>query len=336
LLGLLTGGANTAANTAAFRTQFSTQLAQNSVAAAAATISGRSGAAGSTSPSLTANGFNPFFFQKFPQYTGALNVLDSNDVSRYNGLEFILKRRFNQGLGFQIGYTFSKSKDTRSFDPAFTTVSRANNQSASSTPFDINNRRLNYAPSDFDRRHVLQATYVYELPFGRSRTFGSDIPKALDYIVGGWQIAGNLLWSSGRPFTVYSGANSFSNVVQSTADCNNCDRHLGQLVQENGTYYWFSAEQRAQFSIPAVGSNGNTGRNFFIGPRYFQTDVSLSKKFRVTERFNFDLRLDAKNVTNNPSFDFPTATFTSTIFGRIRDSVTSSARRMQVSLKLNF
>jgi hypothetical protein len=175
LASLLTGGTATGSSVA-FRTQFGTQLAQNSVANAAATLSGRSGAAGSTSPSLTANGFTPFFFQKFPQYTGALNVLDSNDVSRYNGLEFILKRRFNRGLGFQVGYTFSKSSDTRSFDPTFSTVTRGSftnpagiGQSASSTPFDINNRRLNYAPSDFDRRHVLQATYVYELPFGRGR-----------------------------------------------------------------------------------------------------------------------------------------------------------------------
>jgi hypothetical protein len=335
LLGLLTGGANTAANTAAFRTQFSGQLAQNSVAAAAATLSGRTDSA--TTRSLTTNGFSPFLFQNFPQYSGNLNVLDSNDVSRYNGLEFILKRRFNRGLGFQVGYTFSKSNDTRSFDPTFSTVSRGNLQSASSTPFDINNRRLNYAPSDFDRRHVLQATYVYELPVGRGRMFASGIPKALDYVIGGWQIAGTLLWSSGRPFTVYSGANTFSNVVQSTADCNGCNRHLGQLVQDNGTNYFFTAEQRALFTIPAVGSNGNTGRNFFIGPRFFTTDVSLTKKFKVTERFNFDLRLDARNATNNPSFDIPTATITPTsVFGRIRDGVVSNARRMQVSLKLNF
>ncbi|MCY7345187.1 MAG: carboxypeptidase regulatory-like domain-containing protein [Pyrinomonadaceae bacterium] len=344
LASLLAGG-TAAGGSAAFRTQFATQLAQNSIGNAAQTLSQRSGAAGSTSPSLTANGFTPFLFQKYPQYTGGLNVLDSGDVSRYNGLEFILKRRFNRGLGFQVGYTFSKSSDTRSFDPTFSTVTRGSftnpagiGQSASSTPFDINNRRLNYAPSDFDRRHVLQATYVYELPFGKSKMFGSDIPKALDYVIGGWQIAGNLLWSAGRPFSVFSGAYTSSNVIQSTADCNGCRRNMGRLVQENGTNYWFSAEQRAQFSVPAVGSNGDTGRNFFISPRYFQTDVSLSKKFRVTERFNFDLRLDAKNATNNPSFDIPVYVLPpiSTTFGQIRDRVTSNSRRMQVSLKLNF
>ncbi len=209
LAGLLIGGANTAANTAAFRSQFSTQLAQNSVAAAAATLSARSQTvAGIPTATLTVNGFSPFFFQRFPQFTGALNVIDSNDVSRYNGLEFLLKRRFNAGLGFQVGYTLSSSKDTRSFDPTFTTVSRGSSQSAGGTPFDINNRRLNYAPSDFDNRHVLQATYVYELPFGKGRMFGSNIPRVLDYVIGGWQIAGNVLWTSGRPFTVYSGANT--------------------------------------------------------------------------------------------------------------------------------
>ena len=336
LAGFLIGGANTVANTAAFRTQFSTQLTQNSAAAAAATLSSRAGSAGTSSASLTANGFTPFFFQRFPQFLGALNVIDSNDISRYNGLEFILKRRFNKGVGFQVGYTFSKSKDTRSFDPTFTTVARGSAQSAGGTPFDINNRRLNFAPSDFDNRHVLQATYVYELPFGRGKMFGSGIPKVLDYIIGGWQLAGNVLWSSGRPFTVYSGANTFSNVNQSTANCTGCSPYMGRLIQENGTNYWFSAEQRAMFSIPDVGDIGNTGRNFFRTPRYFATDAAISKKFRVTERFNFDLRLDAKNLTNTPSFDNPTAVVTSPIFGRIRDSVTSSSRKLQVSVKLNF
>ncbi len=111
---------------------------------------------------------------------------------------------------------------------------------------------------------------------------------------------------------------------------------MGNLVQENGTNYWFDTAQRAMFSIPDPGEIGNTGRNFFITPRYFATDAAISKKFRVSERFNLDLRVDAKNLTNNPSFDNPTATFTSPTFGRIRDSVTSSSRKLQVSLKLNF
>lgn len=338
LINYLIGGNNNAANTATFRTsgQFATQITNNAVASVAQTLSTRTGNAGTATASLTANGFSPFLFQRYTQFLGGLNVIDSNDVSRYNAVEFIFKRRFNKGLGFQLGYTLSKSEDTRSFDPAFTTVSTGSAQAASSTPFDINNRRLNYAPSDFDRRHVFQATYVYELPVGRGAMFGSDIPKALDYIVGGWQIAGNILWTSGSPFTVYSGSNTFSNVVQSTADCNGCTRNIGKLVQESGTNFYFDTNTRGLFSNPAAGSNGNTGRNFFIKPNYFQTDLSVSKKIKVSERFNFDLRLDARNLFNTVSFDNPTAVFNSTIFGRIRDSVISGSRKMQLSVKLNF
>ena len=341
LLNYLITGSNNAAGTTTFRTssQFGTQLSNDAVASAAATLSSRTGAAGSTAPSLAANGFSPFFFQKYPQFLGGLNVIDSNDYSWYNALEFILKKRFSRGASFQFVYTFSKSKDTRSFDPAFTTVSRGSSQSAGSTAFDINDRSRNYAPSDFDRRHVFQGTYVYELPFGKGRMFGSNMPRALDYIVGGWQLAGNVLWTSGQPFTVYSGQNTFSNVVQSTANCNGCSRDIGKLVQEGTpgtTNFWFDTATRALFSRPGPGQFGNTGRNFFLKPRYFQTDLSVSKNFRLTERYNFDVRLDARNLTNNPSFDNPTAVITSSIFGRIRDSVTSGSRKMQVSVKFNF
>ncbi|MCY7377533.1 MAG: TonB-dependent receptor, partial [Pyrinomonadaceae bacterium] len=338
LINYLIGGNNNAANTTTFRTsgQFATQITNNAVASVAQTLSSRTGAVGTSTASLTANGFSSFFFQRYTQFLGALNVIDSNDVSRYNAVEFIFKRRFNKGLGFQFGYTLSNSKDTRSFDPVFTTVATGSSQAASSTSYDINDRRLNYAPSDFDRRHVFQATYVYELPIGRGARFGSDIPKALDYIVGGWQLAGNILWTSGSPFTVYSGSNTFSNVVQSTANCNGCTRNTGSLVQESGTNFYFDAATRAMFSNPAAGSNGDTGRNFFIKPRYFQTDLSVSKKIKVSERFNFDLRLDARNLFNTVSFDNPTAVFNSPIFGRIRDSVISGSRKMQISVKLNF
>ncbi|MBX3294284.1 MAG: carboxypeptidase regulatory-like domain-containing protein [Acidobacteria bacterium] len=278
---------------------------------------------------------NPFFFQRYPQF-GVVNVLDSNDYSRYSGLDFIFKRRLKGGLGFQIGYTWSISKDTRSFDPTFTTVSRANNQSASSTPFDINDRNLNYAWSDFDRRHVINGTYVWEIPIGRDRAYGKDMSRVLDFFVGGWQLAGTYNWGTGRPFTVYSGLNTVSNVNQSFANCNGCSRDLGELVERNGTWYWFSQAAEGQFSQPAPGELGNTGRNYFIGPSRFQTDASLSKNLRFSERYSLDLRVDARNLTNTASFGLPTATFNSSVFGRIRTSVVSASRRIQLSAKFNF
>ena len=337
LAGYLVGGANTVANTTLFRStaQFATQLtpAQNAVASVAQTLSQRTG-----TQSLVTNGFSPTFFQRYTQFLGAVNVLDSNDVSRYNALEVILKRRFVKGVGFQVGYTFSKSTDTRSFDPTFSTVSRANAQSASSTPFDINNRKLNNAWSDFDRRHAIQSTFVYELPFGTGKWLASGASRTVDNIIGGWQFAGALNIASGRPFTVYSGFLTNGNVVQSTANCGGCARDVGKVVQENGTNYWFDTATRALFtSNPiAAGSNGTTGRNYFLAPRQYQLDATFSKQFSITEKVKFDLRADARNLTNTPIFDLPTATANSGTFGRIRDGVFNRSRQIQLSGKISF
>jgi hypothetical protein len=343
---LFTGNAANNAGTTTFRSVATTNTINlGNAASAALAVSQRlcqtadvtNGICTATGGQLIARTINnPFLFQRFPQYTGGLNVFDSNDFSNYHGLQLIMKRRFTSGLSYQLGYTLSKSKDNRSWDPSLSTVSTGSSQSASSTPFDLRDRRLNYAWSDFDRRHVFQGTYTYELPVGRGRFLGSDLPKALDLVIGGWQTAGTVVWMSGRPFTVYSGLNTVSNVVQSTADCSGCTRHMGNLVLEGGRNFWFDQDQRKLFTAPAPGSIGNTGRNFFVAPTYFQWDASLSKKFRVTERVSFDLRADARNVLNHPSFDNPTAVITSAIFGRINDSVTNNARRIQFSGKLSF
>lgn len=343
---LFTGNAANNAGTATFRTVATTNsiLLGNAASAALAVSQRLCQAADVTSGVCTATGVqlisrtigNPFLFQPYPQFSGGLNVFDSSDYSNYHGLQLIFKRRITNGLGFQFAYTLSESKDNRSWDPSLSTVSTGSVQSASSTPFDIRDRSLNYTWSDFDRRHVFQGTYTYELPVGRGRWLASGAPRIVDWIIGGWETAGTVIWMSGRPFTVYSGLNTISNVVQSTADCNGCERRMGNLELESGRNFWFIAAQRALFSAPAPGSIGNTGRNFFVAPTYFQWDASLAKKFSISERVKFNLRIDAKNVLNHPSFDNPTAVINNALFGRINDTVTNLSRKIQFSGKLEF
>lgn len=329
---LYTGNPANNTGTATFRSTNSTNISRGNVASAAESISQRRSG---SQQMIVANGFSPFLFVPYPQF-GVVRLLDTNDYSRYQGLQTIIKRRISNGIGFQGSYTWSLSKDTRSFDPTFTTVSTGTGQSASSTPFDNNNRDLNYAWSDFDRRHVFNFTYIFELPIGRDKKFLSGIPKALDFVIGGWQLAGLTNYSTGRPFTVYSGLFTFSNSVSTPANCDGCPRNLGSVAEESGTSYFFTQDQRAMFSQPNPGEFSNTGRNYFIGPPDFRTDLSLSKKFRITESMNFDLRLDAKNAFNAVNYGLPTTTANSSTFGRIRTTIDSSARVLQLSGKFNF
>lgn len=357
---LMTGNSANAGGTTRFRALSTTGVTQGSVASLALLASqntcdsddvtaGLCTGAQLGQRILALRGLDTFF-QPFSQFTGGLFVIDSNDYSFYNGLEIDFKRRIRNGLGFQVGYTWSVSKDSRSFDPVFTTVATGSSQTAGNTPFDNSNRRLNYAWSDFDRRHTLLGTFVFELPFGKGKWIGSDTPSVVNYIISGWQLAGGVRVMSGRPFTVFSGISTFSNDVQSTANCNGCPRRLGDRVQldlasppEGGTRnWWFNAEERAMFGQPQPGQQGNTGRNYFLGPDFFEMDASILRKFRFNERFSFDLRLDAKNLTNRPNFAAPSAvypangTLAGSLFGRINADVVNNNRRIQVSGKINF
>ena len=168
----------------------------------------------------------PFVFIPYPQFT-SLNVLDSNDFSTYHALEAQLTRRLSRGISFNVAYTWSKALDTRSFDPTLTVVGTGNASTAADTPFDINNRRLNYAYSDFDRRHVFQWNVVAELPFGKGKHFLHSASGLVDRIVGGWEVTGYGRVTSGRPFSAFSGTNTVSNVNQSTANCTGCSRGDG-------------------------------------------------------------------------------------------------------------
>jgi hypothetical protein len=338
---LFTGSGMNNAGSATFRTTFSSDLSSGSVAAAALAMSQRAPGGVRT---LTANGFPSWFLQPYPQFTGAVNVIDSNDYSTYHGMELQVKRRATNGLLMQLSYTLAKSLDTRAFDPAFTTAGRTTSTTnaspaAQNTPFDIRNRRLNYGRSDFDRRHALQGYVVYDLPFGRNRQFLSDASGVVNQIVGGWEIANSLIWQSGRAFTVYSNAFTLSNVVLTPANCNDCSPNMSGVYQDSGTTFVFTPEQRARFSTPAPGEMGNTGRNFFTGPPFFNLDMTLRKRFSFGEKRNLEFRADINNLTNSVSFEFPissTSSIGSSTFGRIRDSVNSNARRIQLGVKFNF
>jgi hypothetical protein len=294
-------------------------------------------------PLVVLDGLSPFFFMAFPQFAGALNVLDSNDFSTYHAFEAQVRRPFSGGLTFQASYTWARSLDTRSFDPTFSTVRRGIAQAASSTPYDIRNRRLNYAPSDFDRTHVFQANWVWELPFGAGRRWGHNWNSFIERVFGGWEIAGIGTIETGRPFTIYSAANTTSQAVRTPANCTGCSPYMGQIHSEptlQGFNAYFTAAQNTLFTTPAPGQQSNVGRNAFRLGHFRDLDMAVGKKTRITERQNLELRLEIQNFTNSVMYDLPeSATITSSAFGRLNQTnvgLASNARRMQISAKYSF
>jgi hypothetical protein len=318
---------------AMLRRLYSSELSLNSVAAVAASLGSRIQGARAL-PELA--GLGPYFFFPYPQFLGGFNVIDANDYSRYHALELKLERRFADGFSYLVGYTLSRSRDTRSFDPAFTVVGTGNAQSASSTPFDITNRDLNYALSDFDRTHVLSTQWVWELPFGQGRRYGGNVSRIEDVFIGGWTLSGQLIASSGRPMTVFAGTSTLSNVVQTPATCNACSPDFGSVHDEGGLVWYFTPEERAKFSTPGPGDFGNTGRNYFRGPGSWVVHMSLAKRTRVVKTHILEFRADGTNVLNHPTFGFPTLTTTAATFGRIRNTVTSTARQIMLGVKYYF
>ncbi len=317
---------------------FQTNLTTNSIATMAATISQKLGA-GSV-PVLTLDGLPTTFFQAFPQFTGAMNVIDSGDESNYHAMEAQISHRYSGGLSYQFSYTLSKSLDNRSFDPTFTRVARGAAQSASATPYNIKQRSLNYARSDFDRRHAVQGAFVYELPFGNGKRWLHNGNGLLDRVIGGWEYAGIVNLSSGRPFTIYSGSNTFSNVVQTPASCSGgaCAADMGHIHWIGGIPYLIDPiTQKSNFTVPAAGSLGNKGRNAFKLPHYFDMDMAIGKKTRITENQFIETRLEMQNAFNNVMYSLPESSIiTSSVFGRERGAGGYPSRKMQLSLKYTF
>jgi hypothetical protein len=326
-------------------------------------------------PLLVFDGMPATFFQPYPQILGGLNVLDTRDYSIYHGMEAQIERRFSSGLLFQFSFTWSKSEDTRSYDPTFTTVAgtstssatstSASSQSAAATSFDNRNPRLNWGPSDFDHTRVWQSNWVYELPFGKGKRWGSNWSQAIDQIIGGWEVAGNFIWESGRPITLYAGSTAagstpgatFSSDTVTPLSCfGNCDPYLGHAYFDatKGQQFFMnfqpfdsttncavSTDGKTKLCIPAPGQFSNIGRNYFRQGIFANVNATIAKTFQVTEHQSLQARLEMQNVTNSQMYDtFGSQSLQSSVFMRLNPAadgvLVNSPRRMQLSLKYTF
>ena len=336
--------------TAFVKRNYSSNLSTNNVAGLANSLATRLQNATTANPNgvplVVSSGLPTGFFKPYSQYLGGFFVLQSRDYSNYNGLQLQFEKRFSSGFLVTANYTYSKTLDTRSFDPTFTLVGTGSSQSAAATPFDYRKPALNYAAADFDNTHVVTGYYVLDLPFGHGRHYGSQWNRAADLLAGGWQISGNGVWQSGRPLTIFSGSNTYSGSVQTPAMCTGtCNAHMGKVHTEttsSGSQTFFlTAAQRAMFTIPAAGQFGNIGRNWLRQNAIWSMDANLSKSFRTYKEQSLQLRFEVQNVFNNVTYDTTgSQLITSTVFMRLNPAtdgvINSSPRRAQLAAKYIF
>jgi hypothetical protein len=288
---------------------------------------------------LGAAGLPDNFFRPNPQFTAAgLGCTCSS--SWYNGLQVQLLRQFGKGLTLAANYTLSYSKDDVSNDTrgAGTEII---------VPTDIDNLALDKGRSDQDVRHVFRGYFIADLPVGHGRRFLAGLPKVLDLLIGGWQVNGLLDASSGYPFSVYSGYNTFTFYDSGTrvattsgsgttnrADFTGPTTSIGGVRKTPRGADFFSAEERALFKPAPVGGTGS-GRNLFTGPGFFQFDLGLFKNFDVGHERRLELRAEIFNVFNTVNFSDPTILMTSGSFGTITDTRVPP-RIIQLGLKMYF
>ncbi|HLI86868.1 MAG TPA: TonB-dependent receptor [Bryobacteraceae bacterium] len=223
--------------------------------------------------------------------TSTVQSIQSGLTSNYNSLQVSLNKRFSQGIAFMAAYTYSKA------------LGYTNELNQILNPLDL---RSNYGPLDFDRTQQLNLTHLWEIPWGRH---GNSI---LSTLLGGWQLNGVLTWVTGTPFTFTADpllcncpgltplAGAFGNSGLTTG------------AFGNGASFFNSSA----FFTP-VGTNfGGLNRGVLRGPTAWTYNLGLMKNFHVHDRFNFEVRAEAYNLSNTVSpFISPLQNVNSPSFG---------------------
>jgi hypothetical protein len=257
--------------------------------------------------------------QQFAQ----IMMIDNGGDSYYHAGQLTVRKHFDEaGLLFSGSYTYSKSIDTLSFDPVASTVGGGLTSTNSRTAANARDYRNERALSDYDQRHVLNVTGIFELPFGKGKKLLSGSNRLVHLLVGGWSLSGIYTYQSGEPFTLRSGVFTANATAQSRAALKSGytlpEAKLQAKAGVVGPVFFQNADA---FTFPAPGEVG-LGRNIFHGPSYWNLDAGISKSFQITERLKTIFRAELFNALNHPNFRNPrdasvgSPTITSTVFGQ--------------------
>ena len=237
--------------------------------------------------------FNNMFYQ--PQF-GALSAFSTVARSNYNALQLSLRQRLRQDVTFDFNYTYGHSLDN---------ASGLQSSTSYGTAFIVNALfpNENYASSDFDATHIINANWVVGLPFGRGKKFGSNSSGLVNAVLGGWQWTGIFRWNSGLPVISPNDCCFWATNwnVQSTGVR---ARPLESSPTKVGTPNLFSDPDAAYASFRNARSGEVGDRNILRAPGYIALDSGLYKTFNLPwENHTIQFRWEVFNVTNTQRFE---------------------------------
>ena len=257
-------------------------------------------------------------YSPFQSITG----VTTGAISNYDAFQAGITRRMGNGLEFNFNYTWSHMLSSQDGSGWGT---KQGNQPYQSAYYP----GLNYGPSNFDIRHMFKGQVIYNLPFGRGRTFLNNNMVA-DQVIGGWTLSGTIVAQTGNPFTPYMLVNNSYSLSSNAVQYPNV---IGDPNRANPTINsWYNVNDLA---APAPGTFGNLGRNSLYGPGLSSLNLSLQKTFSLTERIKLDFAANATNALNHPSFAQPDLLIGAGHVGQIT-GVTVNGRQMEIVGKVRF
>jgi hypothetical protein len=247
------------------------------------------------------NGLPLRFMQ--PQF-GALSTWSSIGNSNYNALALSYRQRLST-LTMDFNYTWAHSLDDAS---GLQPEGAYGNNSGGNGAFIVNSlrQRENYASSDFDVRHAINADFVWQIPIGKGKPFMSDVGKKADALLGGWQLSSIIRWNTGLPTGVSpidesQWATNWE--VQSNTTPTSSIHSCPNKPKDSAPKIFGSCNTTAIYQSMRNAYPGETGpRNYLRYPGYFDVDLGISKSFKMPwEGHQLSLRWDVFNVTNTQS-----------------------------------
>jgi hypothetical protein len=262
-------------------------------------------------------GVNSAFLRPYKGY-GVIRLAENAGRSIYHSLQVGAERRYRNGFKFGLAYTLGKSEDNAS-----------NKRDVLPNSYDDS---IAWGNSAFDRRHVFNFYYIYDLPFYRSQA------GVIGKVLGGWQITGSTFMRTGTPLWVTRGddiagvGDNFQqpwNQVGDPSEGANGEFSAGAAADSN---FWFNP---AAFARPANGTFGNAPRNAVYNPGQYQWDIALFKNIGMGGSRNLQFRAEVFNFLNHPNWSGADANPTSSTFGRVTGK-DNSRRDIQLSLRFQF